>query len=56
MTRVIIVRMLTELTLFLLHILNARILMASLNLCVPSFSPILGTFAEVWFKLKFILY
>jgi hypothetical protein len=31
MTRVLIVRVLTELTLFLLHILNARILMASLN-------------------------
>jgi len=30
MTRVMIVRMLTELTVFSLHILNARILMASL--------------------------
>jgi len=45
MNRVMIVRMLIELTLFSLHILNARILMARFYyMCVLSFSPVLGTF------------
>jgi hypothetical protein len=57
MTRVMTVRMLTELTLFLLHVLNSRILMGSLIfLCVLSSSPIVGTFADVWFRLKYTLY